>query len=112
MNIWEEVYYRHREGGSAPVNPQMDENQYQQQNHRVLSESVNHPPQPASPGSLEEAYYQNNKPQPACHGSLEEAYYQNSKPQPVKQYVQDQESQTQAPTKPVKARFIPRIQSA
>jgi Mrp family chromosome partitioning ATPase len=93
MNIWEEVYSKHKESGNATVDPQIDQKQYQQQNQYVLSESVSSEPKPAG----------------SC--SPEEAYYQNGKPQPVNQRAQEQEPQQQAPKKPVKARFIPRIQS-
>jgi Mrp family chromosome partitioning ATPase len=93
MNIWEEVYSKHKENGNVSVDSQMNQNQYQQQNQQVLSESVN----------LES--------KPADSGSPEEACFQNSKPKPANQHAEDQEVKSQAPTKPVKARFIPRIPS-
>ena len=97
MNIWEEVYSKHKGSGSAPANPQMDQNQYQRQNH-VLSESLNHQPKLAGSRSMEETYYQNNKPQPVNRRDFNRR-------------AEDREPQQQAPSKPVKARFIPRIPS-
>ncbi|PJC72374.1 MAG: hypothetical protein CO013_09575 [Syntrophobacterales bacterium CG_4_8_14_3_um_filter_58_8] len=91
MNIWEEVYSKHKDSGRAPVDTQADQNQ---QPKPVISESLGHPPKPAGAGSLEEAYYQHTKPQPVVNQSAP-----NRAP----------EAEPQAPTKPVKARFIPRI---
>ncbi len=88
MNIWEEVYSKHKDSGRVSVDPQADQNQ---QPKPVISETLGPPPKTAGAGSLEEAYYQNSRPQPVHHGAP------NREPEP------------QAPTKPVKARFIPRI---
>lgn len=96
MNIWEEVYSKHKDSGRVPVDPQADQNQQNQQKKPVISESLGHPPKPAGSGSLEEAYYQHTKPQPVVNQSAP-----NRVPEP--------EAEPQAPTKPVKARFIPRI---
>lgn len=90
MNIWEEVYSKHKDSGRVSVDPQADQNQ---QPKPVISETLGPPPKTAGAGSLEEAYYQNSRPQPVHHGAP------NREPEP------------QAPTKPVKARFIPRIPS-
>jgi Mrp family chromosome partitioning ATPase len=93
MNIWEEVYYKHKESGGARLDPQIDQNHNQQQDQQILPESVDGPSKTAD------------------SGSLEEAYYKNGKPQPVNQHAQDQAPEPQVSIKPVKARFIPRVQS-
>lgn len=98
MNIWEDVYSRHKQGGIVPVDPLADfdqlagQSQQQQQNQVPLD-------------SLSE------QPLPAGSGSLEERYYQPGKPQPVNQPAPHRETEPQAPTKPVKARFVPRVPS-
>jgi Mrp family chromosome partitioning ATPase len=93
MNIWEEVYSKHKDSGRGPVDPQADQDQQNQQKNPVISESLGQKPKPAASGSLEEAYYKNSKPQPV-----------------VNQNAPTPEPEPQAPTKPVKARFIPRIE--
>jgi Mrp family chromosome partitioning ATPase len=90
MNIWEEVYSKHKDSGRVPIDPQADLNQ---QKKSVISESLDQQAKPAGSGSLEDAYYKNSKPQPV-----------------VNQSVPNREPEPQAPTKPVKARFIPRIE--
>jgi Mrp family chromosome partitioning ATPase len=94
MNIWEEVYSKHKEGGRVPVDPQEDQNQQNQQKKPVISESLGHPPKPA--GS----------------SSPEEIYYQNSKPQPVDQSAVNREPEPQTTAKPIKARFTLRTPSS
>ncbi len=90
MNIWEEVYSKHKGSGRISLDPQMDPNQ---QEKTVISETLSQPPK--HDGS----------------GSMENAYYRNSRPQPVNQSTPNRvsEPELQAQTKPVKARFIPRI---
>jgi Mrp family chromosome partitioning ATPase len=93
MNIWEEVYSRHSKGGKSPADPQMDQNQYQQQNQQVLSEAYKTQPTQKSAGSPEEAYYAKNKT--VC----------------VDRHVENEEPASNPQVKPGKARFIPRIPS-
>ncbi len=90
MSIWEEVYSKHKDSVKTPVDPLSDHNQ---QKKGIISESLGHPPNHAGAGSPEETYYK------------------NSKPQPVNQQAPNREPEPQAPTKPLKARFIPRIPS-
>ncbi len=78
MNIWEEVYSKHKNREKVSANPQ--------------SEWPGHPPKPADSGFLEDAPYRSSKPQPVTNQSA-----------PAR------EPEPQAPTKPTRARFIPRI---
>lgn len=94
MSIWEEVYSKHKDSRGIPADPQTNRYQQEQPQRPVKAESPGHEPKPADSCSLEEAYYRNNKSQPAKH-----------------QGVPDQEAEPQAPIKPVKSRFIPRIPS-
>ena len=95
MTIWEEVYSKHKDSGRADFDPQADPNQQNQKNKPVSSESLGH------------------QRKPAGSGSMEEAYYRNSKPQPVNQSAPSREPapESQAATKPAKARFVPRTTS-
>jgi Mrp family chromosome partitioning ATPase len=88
MNIWEEVYSKHKDGGRVPSDPQVGLNQ---QRPQFVSESLGDSPKNPSAGSLEEAYYQNSKKKPA----------QQQPKEPV----------GQAQGKPEKARFVPRVSS-
>ena len=99
MNIWEDVYSKHKEGKKVTVNPLADLNQ-------PLSDTLNQPTAPGDPScSFEELYYRTSKPQPPPQPQS----------QPVNQGVPPREPQPSAPapapSKPVKSRFIPRIQS-
>ncbi len=82
MKIWEEVYSKHKNNGSVSVDPQ--------------SEWLGHPSKPTDPGFLGDAYNETSKPQPVINQSA-------PAPAPAR------EPEPQAPTKPLKARFIPRI---
>ena len=97
MNIWEEVYSKHKDSSRGPVDSQADHYRQDQPKKPVISESLGPEPKPANASSLEEAYYKNNK--------------KNNMSQPANQNVPNRESEPQAPIKPVKARFIPRIPS-
>lgn len=92
MNIWEEVYSKHKDSGRGSFDPQADQNQQNQPKKPVISESLGQQPTPTGSASMEEAYYKNSKPQSVASESAP-----NREPEP------------QAATKPVKARFIPRI---
>jgi Mrp family chromosome partitioning ATPase len=112
MNIWEEVYSKHKQSGGTPAFPPLEQNQHQSQ--QGPSEATKHESKPAGSGSMEDVYYKGSKSlPPAGSGSPEDACYKESKPQqPVKRQAQNQEPklQPQAPIKPLKSRFIPRIQ--
>ncbi len=118
MNIWEEVYSKHKKSQRRPFDPQADQNKQNQQKKAVISEYLTEQPELVDSGSMEETYYQNSEPQPqpisqtvsktVSSSPAEEAHYRDSKPQPLSQDVP--EPKPQAPAKPIKARFIPRIQ--
>jgi Mrp family chromosome partitioning ATPase len=123
MNIWEEVYSRHKKGGLVPFDPQSDQNQDPQYKDQASSDSdsLNQQTKVAGSDSFEKKYYQNSKPRPvderAPNGEPHpkpvsyRAPNQEPQPQSVDQRVPDRESQPQRQTKPVKARFIPRVPS-
>jgi Mrp family chromosome partitioning ATPase len=93
MNIWEEVYSKHKKGGLVPFDQQSDQNQSQEPKHQGPSDSLKQQIKPAGPDSFEEAYYSKSKKQPVNHCAP------NREPQP------------QVSVKPLKSRFIPRIPS-
>lgn len=90
MNIWEEVYSKHKGGGSVPVDPQSD--QFQQQTPD-LSDSLSRGSSSAGPSSFEK--------RPS----------QTRASQPVKPQAPDQTPQPKAEIVQVKSRFIPRTPS-
>ncbi|MBA4396803.1 MAG: hypothetical protein C0394_05410 [Syntrophus sp. (in: bacteria)] len=108
MSIWEEVYARHKEGGSVPVDPQVEE---------VLSDSLGHQPKPADSISFEDMYYRTGKPKAKAEPAAQTEPAAKPEPaaqtEPVKQGAQDQDPksqpQTEAPVKQTEVRFIPRI---
>ena len=91
MTIWEQVYSRHKEGGSAQPYPQTDKRLYQK---------LSVPPDPVTPQTKS-----------SDSGSFEEMFYQTSKPQPVHQQAQDKGPQPADFSKQAKCRFSPRILS-
>lgn len=103
MNIWEEVYSKHKESERGPVDPQAE---LSQQKKPVLSESLGQQPKMVNAASMEEAYYRNSKPQPTVTQRTPEAV-SRSTPEPISQSAPEPAPQPQK--KPVKARFIPRI---
>jgi Mrp family chromosome partitioning ATPase len=109
MNIWEEVYSRHKKGGLVPFDPQSDQNQDPQKKDQARSdtESLNQQTKLAGSDSFEKTYYQNSKPQPV----EQRPQHREPPPQPVNQHTPNQEPQPQAPKKLLKSRFIPRIPS-
>ena len=87
MNLWEEAYSKHKEGGRGPINPEV------QPNHH-LSDSPD------------------DKTEPIAYRSFEEMYYWNRrKPETYNKPVQNLELKPNAPVKEIKSRFTPRTQS-
>ncbi len=123
MNIWEEVYSRHKKGGLVPFDPQSDQTQNPQKKDQAPSDSDSLPRQtkPAGSDSFEKAYYKNSKPQPIHQPPSKQATQPQSEeprpsthqpqPQPVNHSASNQAPQTHAPTKPSRSRFIPRVPS-
>lgn len=103
MSIWEEVYSRHKKGGSVPVDSLADFDQLEE------------PSLPQQQKKYNGADFKYNRtdlgqqPPPASSDSLDEVYHQPFKPQPVNESAPERESQAPALKKPVKSRFIPRI---
>lgn len=106
MSIWEEVYARHKEGGSVPVDPLVEEG---------LSDSPGQQPKPADSISFEDMYYRTGKPKAAPAAKTASAVKTEPAVQaaPVQQGGQDQDHktppQTEAPVKQGEVRFIPRV---
>ncbi|MFH1515071.1 MAG: hypothetical protein ABIG42_06380 [bacterium] len=87
MNLWEEAYSKHKEGGRCPINPDVEPNHH-------LSDSPD------------------DKTEPTAYRSFEEMYYWNRrKPETYNQRVQNQEQKPNAPVNEKKSGFIPRMQS-
>lgn len=103
MNLWEDVYSKHKEGGRGPINPMM------QPNH-VLSDSTGGNTEPGGARSFEEMYYRNSrKSQTADQRVQNEA--QRPKAPTAGQSVQDPEPQPKAPKKELKSKYVPRVPS-
>lgn len=78
MNIWEEAYSRHKEGGKPTAYPQNDQYKNSQPDKQA--------------NSFKDIYYQNNSPKAVVHQEIETGTKQAPSAQ----------------TKPVKSRFSPR----
>jgi hypothetical protein len=119
MNLWEDVYSKHKEGGRAPINPEV------QQNH-ALSNSLDEQMKYSTSRSFEDMYYGNSrKPQTTSRRVQDQE--QQSKAPTANQRVQDQEQQSKTPItnqrdqdeeqqqkaaiKKIKSKYVPRRQS-
>ncbi|MCG6534253.1 MAG: hypothetical protein L7F78_06075 [Syntrophales bacterium LBB04] len=131
MNIWEEVYSKHKDGERVPVGKQPDQNQ---------DDALNDQPKTSNSGSFEEMYYRTGKPQPIQKRAqnvetqpqvtikpdrekpqtltkAERAPQAQATTKPVREKPQappkpEREPQAQGPAKPVEShRFVPRTQS-
>ena len=97
MSIWEEVYSRHKKGGVVPADPLADFDQLAEPS--LPREQKKQRPLDSLSQQLDIA----------GSDSLERTYYQPSKQQAADQHAPDRETVPQTPTKPLKARFIPRV---
>jgi protein-tyrosine kinase len=119
MNLWEDVYSKHKEGGRGPIDPKV------QPNHR-LSNSLDDQMKYSTSRSFEEMYYGNSrKPQTASRRvddqeqqpkiSTANHRVQDQEQQPKiptsYQQVQDQEQAPNAPKKVLKSKYMPRRHS-
>lgn len=87
MNLWEEAYSKHKEGGRGPINPEV------QPNHQS-SDSPDDNAEPTAYRSFEEMYYSNRR-----------------KPQTYNRRAEDRESKPNGPEAEIKSRFTPRMQA-
>jgi Mrp family chromosome partitioning ATPase len=88
MNLWEEAYFKHKEGGRSPIHPEVEPN-------HQLDDSPD------------------NNAEPTAYRSFEEMYYWNArKPQTYNRRAQDPEQKPNGPVKEMKSRFTPRMQSS
>ncbi|TRZ52454.1 hypothetical protein D4S03_03400 [bacterium] len=87
MNLWEEAYSKHKEGGRGPTDPEV------QPNHH-LSDSPDDNAEPTAYRSFEEMYYWNRR-----------------KPQTDDTRAKDREPKPNGSVKEMKSRFTPRMQS-
>jgi protein-tyrosine kinase len=121
MNLWEDVYSKHKEGGRGPINPEA------QPNHS-LSNSLGNEMKYSASKSFEDMYYGNSrKPQtanqrvqdqqqqPKAPTASANQRVQNQEQEPkaptANQRVQDQEQQPKTHKKEMKSKYIPRKHS-
>jgi Mrp family chromosome partitioning ATPase len=120
MNLWEDVYSKHKEGGRGPINPEVKPN-------HGLSNSLDEQMKYSASRSFEEMYYGNSrKPQAASRRVQDQEQkpratananqrVQNQEQEPkaptTNQRVQDQEQPPRAQKKEVRAKYIPRRHS-
>lgn len=103
MNLWEDVYSKHKEGGRGPINPEVQLNQ-------ALSGSIDGKIEPAASRSFEEMYYRNTRKPQTANQSVQNQETK-LKPPTVNQRVPDEEQKPKPSAKEMKSRFIPRMQS-
>jgi protein-tyrosine kinase len=119
MNLWEDVYSKHKEGGRCPINPEVP-------THKFLSGSIDGPAEPDASHSFEEMYYrttrklqttnqrgqnQESKLKPPTANQTVPDDVQKPKAQTESQKAQDQEQTQKTMKKEKKAKYVPRTQS-
>lgn len=105
MNLWEDVYSKHKEGGRGPVNPEVQPNKF-------LSGSIDSTMESSPSRSFEEMYYRNSrKSQTADQRVPVEEQKPKAPTANQSQRVQDQEQTKKAQKKEIKAKYIPRRHS-
>ncbi len=104
MNLWEDVYSKHKETGRGPINPEMNSN-------NILSDPKSAVKESAGSLSFEEMYYRNSRKQ---QNAAANQTIQGQGQQPTataNQIVHGQEQQPKAAKKELKSRYIPRRHS-
>src|SRR3989339_17030 len=102
MNLWEDVYSKHKEGGRSPINPTM------QPNH-VLSDSTNGIMESGNSRSFEEMYYRNSRKSQTADQRVQAEAQRPKAPTASQRSVQDPELQTKTPKKELKSKYVPRV---
>lgn len=119
MNLWEDVYSKHKEGGRGPINPEVPPN------HGLYNSPDDQMKYSAS-RSFEDMYYGNSR-KPRTADQRAQNQEQKPKPPTANHRVPDEEQKPKAPTsdhrvqdseqqpkaqkKEVKSKYVPRIHS-
>lgn len=106
MNLWEDVYSKHKETGREPDRSDVQPNKF-------LSGSMNGTTEPtAGPVSFEEMYYRNSRSRKQQAPDQRASQGQQQKVSTTDgQAVQEREQQTKAPKKEVTSKYVPRRHS-
>jgi protein-tyrosine kinase len=104
MNLWEDVYSKHKETGRGPINPEMHSN-------HILSDPTSAMTESAGSRSFEEMYYRNSRKQQTANAN-QPVQGQGQQPKvTANQIVQEKEQDPKVTKKEVKSKYIPRRHS-